>query len=226
MIIQTLFRIFLFSLVLLPIDTVHAHIPLVVEQSSLSDIEHISTPEVSQVFYGAMTGFPHTYEIRSSVPFYLKTEVLIPDIGDTKGIVSGIIIRETGHKGRVEEVARLRASGASWERFYEPFGGDRYLRGANFAESVPAGVYRIEVSTPDNLEKYALSVGNKESFNGISYFEIIGRIADVKVFFGKSRFAVIQSPLVYIPVVLISALALGWYILRQRRRRLTNDILK
>ncbi len=217
----TIFFLFLLMGVALP---AHAHVPRVVTQESLHDNTPIEDPELSQAFYGSLADFPHTYEIRAEEPFHLYVEVLVPDIESVDNIVNGIVVRETGQKGRVEEVARLLAKDATWEAFYEPWGGDTYRKGAVFEKDLERGVYRIEVSTPDNRQKYVLVVGKREDSGGIGYFETIGRIADVKTFFGKSKIRVIESPLVYIPLLLSVLLVAGvWYWRRRKALLRTED---
>ncbi len=203
--------------------SVSAHVPVIVTQDSLHDIKQVSAPEASQAFYGSLSGFPHTYEIRTKEPFTLHVEVLIPDIESADTIVSGIIIKETGNRGRVEEVARLLARDASWETFYEPWGGDRYRRGGSFEREVEPGVYRIEVSTPDNLSPYVLVIGKEEGILDVGYFETLRRLIEVKHFYGKSAFRIVESPLVYVPLLII-ALAIGLFfaIRRWKKKRLQD----
>jgi hypothetical protein len=198
-----------------------AHVPNIVEQTSILDIDQIRDPMLSQAFYGTLDGFPHTYEIRAKEAFTLHVEVLIPDIESATENVSGIIIRETGQKGRVSEVTRMLAKDATWESFYEFWGGDDYRKGGVYEAEVEPGVYRVEVSTPENEAPYVLIVGNREEFGAIGYFETIRRLMEVKEFFGKSKFMVIVSPLVFIPlsVLVIIACACTWY----RRRHLRID---
>ncbi len=198
-------------------ETVSAHIPLVVTQENLHDIVTISNPDVSQAFYGELVGFPHTYEIEAKEPFTLTVEVLMPDIDSSNNTVSGIVVRNVTGSGRVTEVTRLLAKGASWSSFFEPWGGDSYRRGGTFSKEVEAGTYRIELSTPVNLEKYVLVVGEKEE-SDLGYFETLERIMDVKVFFGKSRIMVIQSPLAYVPLLILFCI-LGFVYYRRRRQR-------
>lgn len=197
---------------------VYAHTPFLVTQTSLHDITRIDEPENSRAFYGELTGFPHTYEIRAEKPFHLFTQVLVPDIDSSKNNISGIIIREVEGSGQVKEVARLLAKDALWDSFYEPFGGDSYRNGGTFEKDVGPGVYRIEVSTPDNLEKYVLAVGKIEGKGDIGYFETIQRIAEVKVFFGKSKLLVVQSPFVYVPLCILTLILVGFAIWFYRRR--------
>jgi len=146
-------------------------------------------------------------------------EIRVPDIEGVVKNISGIIIKEK-NTGGVEEVSRLSASDATWDPIYEYFDGNSYLLGPSFESRVQAGVYRIEVNTPDNLEKYVLVIGRADSTEKIGFFEKISRIADTKVFFGKSQVMIIESPLVYKSlIVLIFTLIIIFVIVRKLKRR-------
>jgi hypothetical protein len=211
-------RFFLLALLVfcLGADFVSAHVPNLVEQATPKDIVTIEDPTLSQAFYGEMRGFPHTYEIRATEPFYLFTKILIPDLEGSGNNVSGIIIKEPENGGRVTEITRLRAKEAAWESEYEPFGGDSYRNGPTFEKELEAGTYRIEVHTPDNVEKYVLVVGTREEMS-IGYFETVRRIAEVKEFFGKSKLRAVESPFVYVPLLgLMTVSGIVWYVRRRR----------
>jgi hypothetical protein len=77
----------------------------------------------------------------------------------------------------------------------------------------------VEIHTPDNIEKYVLVIGSREE-RELGYFELLGRIVEVKTFFGKSKVAILQSPIAYIPflIALVTILVL-MYVWRFRRRR-------
>ncbi len=196
--------------------TTHAFIPEVIEQSSLHDITRIEEPEQARVFYGVLNDFPHTYEIRATEKFHFFAEMWVPEISTAENVVSVIVIREVGEKGRVKEVSRILAKDATWGSFYEPILGDRYRKGGVFETDLDPGVYRIEVSTPNNLEPYALVIGTKDSLFPVGYFNMLGRIADVKIFFGKSTLSVVQSRYVYIPLLVLGLLAVVYWIIRRR----------
>ena len=211
-------RIFLLGFLIFSFGTnvVSAHVPNLVEQATPKDVVTIEDPTLSQAFYGAMQGFPHTYEIRATEPFHLFTKILIPDLEGSGNNISGIIIKEPENGGRVTEVTRLRAKDATWESKYEPFGGDSYRNGPVFEKDLDAGTYRIEVHTPDNVEKYVLVVGTREEMS-IGYFETVRRIAGVKEFFGKSKLRVVESPFVYVPLLgLMTVSGIVWYVRRRR----------
>lgn len=205
---------FLFSCAL----AAEAHVPVMTPQEGQRDYTHIDEPEVSTAFYGELTGFPHTFVIDETDPFELYVHILVPDIEEATNNISGIIVKEKP-VGGVEEVARLHGEEASWESFFEWFSGDSYRSGPEYEAEAGSGVYRIEVSNPDNIGTYALVVGKEEDFSGIGYFETIRRIAKIKEFFGKSQFMVIQSPFVYVPLLIIGVLIVAARLLLKRRKR-------
>ena len=119
----------------------HAHTPVFPEPKRAGDLIPIEYPEISHAFYGTLNDYPHTYEIVLEEPTPIFAEVLVPVKGDVTTDRSALIVRQ--EKRGVSEVARLRATEASWETFFEPFGGDRYRKGASFDEILPSGSYLL-----------------------------------------------------------------------------------
>lgn len=200
---------------------VDAHSPVIIQTPSQNEVLPLYAPEISQALYGNLEGYPHMYEFMTPEKMDLFVEVLVPDIELARNNVSGIILR-VNDNGSVKEVARLRAKEASWESFFEPFGGDSYRRGSSYRGEIEPGLYRVEVSTADNVGKYVLGVGTIEDFSIGDYFRLVGKIAEVKVFMGKSAFRVVESPFVYGPILLLFFLGGGvvWFARRRRRARL------
>jgi hypothetical protein len=194
-------------------------VPILVKQVDIDDITTITDPDHAQAFYGELTNFPHTYEIRASEPFTLYTQILVPDIQEQKNIVSGIIIKVPIYeKRRVEEITRLHAKDAQWESSLVFFEGNSYRKGPFFEKELEAGLYRIEVHTPDNLEKYVLVVGEREEMT-IGYFEHMYRLVQIKIFFEKSSIMVIQSPIVYVPfLTIVLCGSVFWYRFLRKRK--------
>ena len=219
--------LFIFTLFFIHVSFVEAHVPNLVSQPTLNDVYIIEDPTLSQAFYGTLKDFPHTYEIRASEPFTLFTQILVPDIDESKNTLSGIIIKLPESKGRVTEISRLSAKDASWESEYEPFGGDSYRKGAFFQRDLEPGTYRIEVHTPNNLEQYVLVVGTREEMT-IGYFEMLRRLVGVKVFFGKSPIRIVESPFVYVPLFVLVCILAGWFVYRRNKSKIVTmegDIL-
>lgn len=204
-------------------SSAYAQVPNLVSQESLLDIDHIEDPALLQAFYGSMAGFPHTYEFVVTETLELYTQILLPDIDSSKNNISAIIIKNAPRGGRVTEIARLEAKTAEWKKDFKPSGGDTYRNGPEFRTTLQSGTYRIEVHTPDNLEKYVLVVGTRDEMT-IGYFELIGRIASVKAFFEKSPVRIIESVYVYVPAILSIVIGSGVYYWWRRRRRLEEQI--
>jgi hypothetical protein len=197
--------------------TASAHVPVLIHPETVDAITMIEDPDLSQAFYGTMVGFPHTFEINATESFTLFTQILQPDIESSVHNISGIIIQVPEPGKRVKEITRLNAKDAGWESEFEFFGGDTYIHGPQFETELGPGTYRIEVHTPDNLDKYVLVVGKREEMT-IGYIELIRRLAGVKEFFDKSQLMVVQSPFVYVPLLGIGLVGMGVWHVRRRKK--------
>lgn len=122
------------------------------------EVTVISNPEVSQAFYGELNWNPAFFEIVSQEPFNLYVGITVPAVEniDTDYLV------EVFKDG--EQFITLDGKEQEWIKFFEPFGGDDYLRGPEYEMQVGKGKYTIKVSSPDNEGKYVLIVGRKEVF--------------------------------------------------------------
>lgn len=197
-----------------------AYVPVLVTQESLIDVTPITDPELAQVFFGELNGFPHTYEIQAKTPFTLVIGVHTPDLEANTNTASGIVIKETT-RGRVEEITRLIGTDASWDVVRDPLSGGKYREGSSFESHLDPGVYRIEIHTPDNKEKYQFAIGIREEMT-IGYVELLSRITSVDKFLERSMFWIITSPYVYWPLLgLISVGVCAWY-LRRRFCRISD----
>lgn len=205
--------LFLFLFILYAPHT-EAYVPVLVEQESLSDITQIADSALAQGFFGTLDGFPQTYEIHASETFTLYAHIRTPNLPANTNAVSGIIIKE--QKRGVAEVTRMHATDASWETVRDTLTGNTYREGATFEQELGPGVYRIEVHTPDNAEKYVLMVGRRNDM-ALGYFTLLGRLMDVQRFNERSAFWVVMSPYAYIPLMVIMGGAAGvWWYVRRR----------
>ena len=138
-----------------------AHQPrLASDSSSLENPIMVSNPEISQAFYGDLNGNPAYYKISSNEEFRLYVNLLVPDTpGSGEKLVSAEILDENQNM-----LAILDGNDFDWEVFFEPFGGDSYLKGPEFNQTVPAGTYYIRVFNNENQGSYSLAVGDIETF--------------------------------------------------------------
>ncbi len=198
----------------------YAYLPVMTENETVHTVTEITDFKTEHMYFGELTGFPHMYLLRSGEPFTLKVMLLLPDTQKVTHDINSIIIRETGFQGRIEEVTRLLAKDALWESSYDPWGGDWYQEGVTYEETAEAGVYRIEVSSPNNTGKYVLVLGHESALGSLGYFELVGRLSEVKSFLGKSQVRMLEAPLVFIPLVIVISIGV---ILRRRRRATSRE---
>ena len=162
-----------------------AHQPRIVQ----GETTEIKDPEISQAFYGELTGHPHYFEINSNKEFNLYAEILVPDIKGAETDISAEVIKVDGQKREV--IGVLDGKSFAWKPFFEPFAGDSYFKGPDFSARVGAGQYLILVSSPSFWGKYSLVVGQKESFSPVRIFKTLTTLPILKMgFFGKSFFSI------------------------------------
>jgi len=174
-------------------------------------------PELERTLLGELDNAPEMYEIISDHDFVLTAEIRAVPGSATVPDFTGIIVRQKEGLG-VEEVARMAASDASWAPVGDSPTGLVYQSGPFFSEKVPAGTYRIEVSTPLNTGKYMLVLGNTPVENG--YFATLAAIHMVYEFYGLGTLSMFHSPYVHYPVgclVIICLIAGTWYYERRRK---------
>ena len=86
---------------------------------------------------------------------------------------------------------------------------------------VPAGDYRIKVYSPSNLGKYSLVTGYLESFPFTEILNALILVPKLKLnFFNKPLSEILFAPFVLGPVILVSLLSVGAYILRLKYKNL------
>ena len=203
-------KCFLHQVVLLSIGLILLLAPVFAHQPRLVGTEtvvHVSLPEISKAYYGSLSGTPVTYHIEAAEPFRLYVNTLVPVMEGIEKDVSATILKE----GTV--VAHLDASAHDWETFHEPFAGDDYFRGPEYASMQEAGSYEIQVSSPDNQGKYVLAVGDVEAFplpELIKTYAVLPRLKSE--FFEKSPFSAYINIMgiflgIFILIVLVFLLA-------------------
>ncbi|MEO0115055.1 MAG: hypothetical protein ABIK93_06220 [candidate division WOR-3 bacterium] len=171
----------LLSIVLL-FSIIFGHQPRLVLQKDLAFNYpfYIQNPEISQAFYGELTGSPHYYQINAEKEFKLYLNILVPDI---KGARTDFSVEVS--KGKE---LNLNGKGFVWQKFFEPFGGDHYLKGPEYEARVEKGEYLIKVYNDDNFGKYVLAVGDIESFPPRAMIQAFFAMPRLKKFFNKSPF--------------------------------------
>jgi hypothetical protein len=122
----------------------------------------IENPDISQAFYGEFKSTPEYYKVKINEPSVLYLSLLVPDNNHSAINVSAKVIKLNSADSNIK--ISLDGTKTVWESYYEPFAGDFYLQGPEASEFVRPGEYLITVTSDNNLGKYTLVIGQKESF--------------------------------------------------------------
>ena len=193
--------IFALALVVLVPRAALAHQPRIVGSGPVD----IRQPEVSQAFYGELTGAPVEYRIQSAEAFRLYVGILVPDIPAARKDISAEIYRVTPNGN--ETVTVLDGQAFDWTPFFEEFAQDNYFRGPEYKANdsqkgvelkgctVPGGTYVIKVFSPTNQGKYTLATGDLKEFPLKEITNAAMAVPQIKArFFGESPLRICLSP--------------------------------
>ena len=177
----------------------------------------VEKPEISKAYYGKLEGQPNYYKIQEGKGFNLYLNILVPDLKLSRTDFKVEVIKDN------ETVFVLE--GGQWERFFEKFGGDSYLKGSELETKVTRGEYYIRVSNPDNQGRYCLAVGNLESFPAGEIVNTILVLPKIKKdFFDKSPLTAFFNLvglflLIIIIFIFVIVLIIFYFIKRLKRRK-------
>ena len=178
-----------------------AHQPVIVGNKTLE----IDNPEFSRAFYDELKGAPRSYLIDTDKEFDLYINLLVPKNTNPDGRYSARIYQINGERRTL--LAEIIGDSIEWKEFYEPFGGDTYLKGPEFRQLVSAGKYEIEVYNQDNQGKYVLAVGEKEFFGPGEIANVYLTVPRLKAdFFGRSPVSFLWTPFGIVGVIVVGGI--------------------
>lgn len=180
------------------------------------DVLSITNLAALQHFYGTLRDAPHLYTFHIDEPTDVSLALFVPDIAAQKNDLSVLVLRKKDRG--LDLVTRLEADRASWVSSVWWSTGDTYRKGGEWHDLLDSGTYEVEVSTPSNQGNYVLTLGTESSTTFLSYTSQVGTVFRIKHFFHKSYVAALESPLLFVPVVLF-ALALRALFRTYRTRR-------
>ena len=201
-------------------------LPVEAHQVSLSATESrfdiIALPaniETSQVHLGSLQGFPVMYEVTLDATSTISAVLRQEYQGETETIPFGLMIVRQSDRGNVYEIARFNPTPADWTKTKKSDLGLVLQSSQQISEEVGPGLYRIEVSTPNNQGLYMLELGAGEISDG--YFMALSHARTIQSFYGYSVFKLFTSSLVYYPLgimLLLLAIQRTW----AYRQKITN----
>jgi len=186
-----------------------AHQPVIVGKDTFT----IEKPEISRAFYHELSGQPRSYFINADKAFDLYLNLLVPKNTNANGRYSARVYRLDDGKRAL--LANVKAESVVWQEFYEPFGGDTYVKGPEFKQNVPAGRYEIEVYSADNRGKYVLAVGEKEYFGPKEIANVYTEVPKLKSeFFGTNPLTFLATPFGIVLVIIAGVII--YFLVRSR----------
>ncbi len=180
------------------------------------DVIAISNLATLQHFYGTLTNAPHLYTFHVEEPTDISLALFVPNLREQKNDVSILVLRKKDRG--LDLVTRLEASRASWVRTTWWETGDSYRKGGGWHDMVTPGTYEVEVSTPSNIGSYVLAVGTESTSTLLSYTTELRNVFRIKQFFHTSSIAALESPLLYIPLVLLTSIVIRRFRTYRARR--------
>lgn len=195
-------------------------LPLAASAQQLRIVDEASTaidPTTYRAYYGKLSGEPHVFTFSVSEETPVKFVLLVPDVPKANTGISATLVDSANPDGLF-----VTGDGAlvEWQRFFDTAGRDSYLAGPMLEATVPAGEYRIQVSSAADDAPYVLVASGESSFSLLETFRRYATVPVIKSdFFGKSSIEAYLTPLLLWPIfgVLILA-ALGIFGIMVRRR--------
>lgn len=150
----------------------------------LSDFDVKKLTDIqNETIYGILDGAPHTFTFSVREKMTLSIQVSVSEKEEDKD-VSLILVKQ--EKRGVSEVGRMSGKNSEWIKEYSPTLAVTFIEGSELVYALDAGVYKIEVSSPNNDRGYRLVLGKgKPSF--------FSEIFTARKVFGLSVFSSIFS---------------------------------
>jgi len=162
-------------------------------------------------YYGALLGYPHTYEFSIAEEQPFSASVFVYDADTQKNDVSLIVVK---HERRgVSEIGRTNIKEVQWQKEYDAVLAESFRHGGKIEANLEAGTYTLEVSSPNNDGVYQLQVGEEKKRG---YFEALRMLFEVKKLVSAPLFTYFFSPLIYVPLLLLLVCCAGFFFYRKK----------
>jgi hypothetical protein len=192
-----------------------------VSPTNSDDYQVVGDIAYQTAYYGTLDGFPHTFLVPGAAGQELQVQIYELANNTSRELMTGIIVSQ--ERRGVAEVARLWPSSATWESRRARETGDTYLTGPQQTVTLEDKRYLVEISNADNVGKYVVVIGNESQPIAEGYFARLATVYQVKRFFGKPWWSVLQSPYYYVPFSGAVILMLVWWYWRRRNNFSSYD---
>lgn len=175
--------------------------------------------EARQIYYGELSGDPHSFEFSLGKDTDLVVD--LSQLNNSETVPFSIIAVKSNDNNRgVVEMGRVSGEDGVWTTVWDSVFGLSLKRAETFKLELGPGLYKLEISSPNNLGKYMMEVG---SINTDGYFSTVSGIRKIQKFFDYSVFRMLLSSYVYYPVG-IALLAVLFFLTWRNRNRIPSVI--
>ena len=178
--------------------------------ASVLPLYDVSAP---QEFFGVLNDHPHTFEFAVQEAIDFKAAVLVRDTQSQMNDASIILVKE--ERRGVSEIGRTKGKNEEWQTVKDPILVETFRKGGEITALLEGGVYRLEVSSPNNDAQYRLVLGTGAVSRG--YAENVRALFEVKQVYGSSLWSTLLSPLLYVPLLLVLLCACAFLVYRKLR---------
>lgn len=185
----------------------------VVVPTTVDDVQMITDPSQPQEYFGALSGFPQTFEfsVGDAQPFSATVYVYSRSDAAPKAV---LLLTKKERRG-VSEIGRTKGKAETWGNEEDRWLALPFRNGGKLQADLPTGTYRMEVSSPDNDAFYRVVIND---YGGGWYGTRLHTLFSVYHLYSIPFYRVILSPLVYLPLLLCAAAcAFLWY--RRKKAR-------
>jgi len=167
----------------------------------ISEIEHIQ----GETIYGTLADFPHTFSfsVTQDISFSMQAYM---DAKSTVNDVSLILIKQ--EKRGVSEVGRVTGKDTVWSDIYDIWNAITFTQSEKKTYMLTPGMYRMEVSAPENNRSYRVILGEgKSSFLKEPFL--------ARKIFSGSMWSIFMTPLAVIVLIVVILLFRAFIYLRK-----------
>jgi hypothetical protein len=214
--IPTMRTLLICIFVTLPVIS-HAFVVVETDISQPYEVFPIENALPDQTSYlGTLDNYPVMYEVRSEESFTFTAKIQQPTNRPAEPLAL-LLIRRNDRGGGVTEIARQKIDPTNWIRERDGLVGMSFLTAEILEIDVEPGIYRLEVSSPNNLAQYRLTVGDDPIDSG--YFEQLGYVRQTQAYFDYGFLTMLRSSLVYYPIGILFLLGVFFQTWRWASRR-------
>ncbi len=171
----------IFIILLLSVILINANQLKIVYDKELTILypQIIKKPEISQSFYGELTGTADYYKIIAKEPFDLCISIMAPDIEDARDDFSIAIYGDNNKR------ITIYGDRYEWVTYYETSTEYRYWKGPSYEETIEPGEYLIQVYNDGNEGRYVLTIGDQPTFFLFETINYVLTMPKLTTFFEK-----------------------------------------